>query len=460
MGRPFATPVTTALPDVRLAGPRVRPAVLALARALSGAYLRLGLGYRSVRVLGAERLVRAFDESLSGAARCVLAFRHPYGDEAQLMSWLFLRGVPREARRLGVRLPARPWAIFVHGYEVPRWSGPLVRWLLPRMGALPVHHSKMDSAGMARIRAALEDGPLPLALAPEGQVSYASDRVPRLEQGAARLALGAAASLAARGRGVPVRILPISVHHRHGPESRPSLLRLVRRIERLAGLGAGRGGQPIAERLLSARDAMLDLAERHYGMALPAEARPEGRLPEAGARLEALIGKALEAGERILGLPAGRSDPIERVYRIRQAGWDRIFVPGAGKAGGPPLERALADRRAGEAWYAMRHMEFVDFAWYFASGAPDGELSRMQFSSLVEYAQNLWDLGNRLSGGAISGRLTVRPRRALVIVADPIDADAASRESGTDRRAAVAALTADLDSAYRRCIEESLREHE
>jgi hypothetical protein len=48
---------------------------------------------------------------------------------------------------------------------------------------------------MARITEAMINGRYPLALAPEGQVSYASERLPRLEQGTVRLGLAAADEL-------------------------------------------------------------------------------------------------------------------------------------------------------------------------------------------------------------------------------------------------------------------------
>ena len=167
MHTPYAKPVTIAYPDVGLREPSISPWALGMARSILGAYLRLALGFERVELRGGDELARAFAGALSGERRLILAFRHPYGDEPQLLSWAFLRGVEREASRAGVRLPARPHAVFVHGYEVPRWGGALIRWLLPRVGAMPVHHSKMDSAGMARIRAAIEDGPYPLALSPE-----------------------------------------------------------------------------------------------------------------------------------------------------------------------------------------------------------------------------------------------------------------------------------------------------
>ncbi len=482
MNHPYALPVCRALPDVGLAEPRAVPWVLALARAVSGAYLRTVLGFERVELRGGERLVEAFRGALNGERRLILAFRHPYGDEPQLLSWIFLRGVEKEARRLGTRLPRRPHAVFVHGYEVPRWSGAFVRWILPRSGAMPVHHSKLDSAGMARIREAIEDGPYPIALAPEGQVSYTSDDVPRLEAGAIRLGFQSADRLEKAGRAAHVELLPISVHYRYGRRAWGSLERLVQHIITFTGctpsapaltpvLGPDSGGElgagepqrstglqetgMVQTQLAAALEVILCQAELQYSIT-----GDRARLA-IGERVEAIVEAALRTAERLLGLTRGAGDAIERLYRIRQAGWDRVFLP---PTEDPrlvsPLERAVFDRRAGEAWYAMRHMELADFAWYFRSGPPVLGAGTGVTAwggprhELVEYAENLWDFANRLSGGAILGRVNVRPKRAIVVIAPALDLSDRLGGYRVDRKAATAEALAGLMNAYQSCIKE------
>jgi len=444
-------PIASARSEVRLKVPKLCPQALTLLRILAWPYLSLVLGYKSVKIQGAGKLVAAFAAHLSGHARVILAFRHPYGDEAQLMGWVFLRGVAKEARSQGVRFAHAPHALFVHGYEVPRWGSPLIRWLLPRAGAMPVHHAKIDSIGMARIKDAIINGQYPLALAPEGQVSYASEWLPRLEQGTVRLGMAAADEIERVGRSEPVQGIPVSIHHRYGPEAFPSLERLVARILTFAGLEA-RPGATIGERLESGVERILSLAEEHYGLDGGQSSSRGGRQNSSrDRRLAQVIYRALDAGERILGLAPGPGDPIDRVYRIRQAGWDRVFLEGIELENLPPLERALADRRAGEAWYAMRHMELVDFCWYFRCEPPD-ETAPLHL--VVEYAQNLWDFGSRLAGGAISQRVIVRPKRAMVVIGEVLDLSSRLPEWRRNRKASVAGTTAALGAAYLSCIEE------
>lgn len=458
--RRYVRPVTRARRDVRLRESRVRPGVLLLLRLLAPLYLRLGIGCAGTIVHAMEGLVEAFRAALEGEARVILAFRHPFVDEPQILGTLFLCRLAREARRLGIALRRKPHAIFVYGYEVPRWGGPLVRWLLPRTGALPVHHSRIDSAGLAGIRRAITDGDYPVALAPEGQVSYSSATVPRLEAGTMRLGLEAAEVLAATGRREQVLVLPISVHRRYrGRRAHRSLENLVRRTESLVGSRAGEvpaASLPLPRRLEILLESILEQAENLYFRT----GKGTQEAPDRDGRLAAVVSAAATRAEQILGITPGY-DPgqgnriIERVYRVRRTGWDRIYT-----AEDPrklsPLDRAVADRLAGEAWFAMRHMELADFAWYFRTTPPPGEAP---FAITAEYVQNLYDFANRLAGGAISRRRHVRPFREVLVIGSPINLSERVPAFRTGRKAAVQQATEDLRNSFLRCAEEA-RERE
>ena len=452
----------------RLAPSRPRPLSLALLRVLGPAYVRFGLRVDSVEIRHAERLVEALRGHMEGRSRLIIAFRHPYGDEPQLMSLAVDILAQREARALGRPLPGRPHARFVHGYEVPLWSGPLVRWLLPRSGGLPVHHARMDAPGIARLRAAVLDGPCPIALAPEGQVSYRSETIPRLEQGTAQLAFWCAGDLARAGREESVLVLPVSLHVRYDQAESPRLLALLSRVEGDCGLPAGAAPAALPERLRALDDCLLGMAADHYGLSpsfRPSERPGEGQGSAREARRAAIIEEALSKAEAALGLRAGATglEPIDRVYRIRQEGWDRIY-PETIPPGEGGLARRLADRRAGEAWYAMRHMELVDLLWYLDedylwpggaagdSAAGDGP----SFGRLVETAYSLADLSSRLTGGDISDRPNVMRKAATLVVAQPIEFRSRLEDYRRDRRAALRGATAGLRRAYEDCIEEYL----
>ena len=464
-------PIAAARSPHRLAEPLAQPGVIALLKLISPLYLHGLLGFRSVELRHAERLVEAYRAFFSGEVRLIVAFRHPYGDEAQLMAYVIGRLLAREAAARGVVYPREPHALFVHGYEVPLWGGPFERWLLPRVGAVPVHHALLDRKSIERIRTLMADGDFPLALAPEGQVSYTSEGLPRLEPGAARICAWCAEDLAAAGRRERILILPLSVHHRWDRTSEAGLDRLIGRIEKMCGIAAsgaagdgradgarrgartsGGGAKNIVrfQRLGAIADAVLEAAERHYGRFCGLVPPGKGGAARS-ARLAALREAALASAERALRL-APEGDAIARVYRIRHACWDRIYradIPDLKAL--PDLERSLADRAAGEAWYASRHMELVDLAYYL-------DFDRLKegdpLSLFVETAQNYYDLISRLEGGNISDRVSLRGRDAAIIVGEALDAGKILASPGSGRKEAVARLSTRLEKTYLDCIQE------
>jgi hypothetical protein len=340
---------------------------------------------------------------------------------------------------------------------------------MPNLGAMPVYHSKIDSRGMARIYKAILGGPYPVAMAPEGQVSYTTDSVPRLESGAIRIGFSAAEKLASSAEALPVEILPVAVHFRFGPWGKFTLELLVKKIERCTGSGAGRGAaigagraaigagrtgtasrgaRPLSfgERLQPCREHILEVNEKRYnltaGAGLPYE-----------ERLDAIIGAALETAEGILGLRS-QGDFFARMYYLRQICWDRLILPEMDEKAMERMsavERGAADLRAGEAWHASRHLELLDFAWYFRLPLPADDAP---LHHKIEYAQNLWDFANRTMGGAYSDRISIFPRRVIIQAAPPISLSDRLPAYKEDRKAAVAAAMADLMNAYLECIDE------
>ncbi len=443
-------PILRARAPVELESPRVSGALLTAYRSLSPLYLRLAFKIRAIRLLRASVAVEAARDFQEGRSRLIFAFRHPYGHEPQVLAAAIARAIPAAARSAGRPLPRPLHAHFIHGHEVALWSGPLVRWVLPRAGALPIHHVKMDAAGMERIRLHLRSGAFPLALAPEGQVSYSSSTVPRLERGFASLAFRCAEDLETAGRPERVTVLPLSVHMRYGKDAARALADAIDRLERECGI-VRRGGAGPHERLRAVAAAIVAHAEEFYeGL---------GRLPRGeragglNGRWEAVVEAALAAGEGALALPPDGDLP-RRLYRIRQAGWDRIYRDDLGSRGqGParsPLFRALADRGAGEAWYAMRHMELADIGSYLDFDAlTDDE----PLDLLLERAVNYVDLTSRLRGGNITDRITSARADAVIVVGEPLELRERLGDYRGGRKAALDAATDALESRYLDCID-------
>jgi 1-acyl-sn-glycerol-3-phosphate acyltransferase len=413
-------------------------------------YLLFFLGVARALVRGDKHLFSAFKRALSGESRCLIAFRHPNGGEAQLLLWFIIFRLRQVARKAGISFAIRPHALFVYGFEVIRWGGLIARLVMPRLGALPIHHTKMDAAGMARIYKAIIDGPYPLAIAPEGQVSYTTEEVPRLEQGTVRIGFHAAERLEKAQKTCPVEVLPVSFHYRYGPWARVSIERLLRKIEKYTGLSRRNGGGgtlSFVDRLRRARDAILSLNEKRYGL-----------VPEAGLdfsrRVDLVMEAALKSAEGILGIAQKDGEIIERLYMIRQLCWDYIYLPGKDTLKDiSQAERSLLDLKAGEAWFASRHMELVDFAWYFRVDIPPEDAP---LHVRIEYVQNLWDFANRTMGGAYSERvINIHPKRVLIQVTSPLNLTERLPAYRQDRKGTIAAAMADLKNAYYDCIREA-----
>jgi hypothetical protein len=418
-----------------------------LLRAISPLYFRVLLGFRSLEFFHAERMVRAFRDFFDGKSRLIVAFRHPYGDEAQLMAYVIGERLDREAVKLGIRFPKKPHAHFIHGYEVPLWAGAFERWVLPRVGAVPVYHAKFDAPSMKRIRRIMKDGAYPLALAPEGQVSYTSEGLPRIEQGAVRIGLWCAEDLAKEQRTESVIILPVSIHHRWPEAAERKLERLVALTERRCGV-IRRTGSDVFDRLSAIADRMLELMEQYY-----ARYRPSA--PSDGAsrseRLTTAIETALRTAEQTLNITQD-GDTIRRVYKIRQTCWDRIYRADIEDLEAlSPVERGMADRLAGEGWLASRHMELVDIAYYLDFD----RLKRDDPRELqIETAQNYYDLSSRLSGGNSSDRIMIPGKKAVVIIGESVVVSRSMGRHDTERKGIIDSLTEELRRSYLACIEE------
>jgi hypothetical protein len=486
--KPGVPPITTVHTHIQVDQPNLRPWLVTFIRPLAGPYRRLALGCNQVQVSDYPLLVQLWSQALRGEIRLIVAFRHPYGDEPQLLSWVFWRGIPSQARNLGISLVKRSHGLFVHGYEVPRWGGAFLRWLLPRMGAMPVHHTKLDRTSLNRIILAIEQGEYPLALAPEGQVSYSAFNLPRIEPGAVRLGLEAQKRL---GNHTPVVILPLSITRTYPYKSGyKSYLRLVKAIEHGSGIQVPRVIEHPMDRLVFVAKGLVYQARLYYGLEVINEPVNHGDQDPWDRQLNSdfyqVVCSAVVTAERILGIkhhhrglnpnpvsdnsnrstnqPAhGIRNPkdgiIDRVYRIRQVAWDRIYPeleqstnqsvqPGeSDQSKAPQTQKVLtemAHRRAGEAWYAMRHMELADFGWYFdpmplwfIEEKGTGKIHQWNDPRVVEYTQNLWDLINRLSGGAISGRKQVMPYNTQIALGNPLDLSQHLEKYDRDKKSTV-----------------------
>jgi len=446
MYKPFKTPVVQASPDIKIGEPRVSKFVFFLLRLLTRLYLFLYFGVTKV-VLKGDILVHAFKRALAGESRCIIAFRHPNGGEPQILTWYFLFRLKRYAAKMGVRFSRRPHAVFAYGYEVLRWGGWVARFIMPNVGAMPIYHSKLDSKGITRLRKAIIDGPYPLAIAPEGQITYSAETVSRLEPGIFRIGFQAVQHMADKNINCPVEILPVSVHFRFGIIGKRAKERLLRKIESYCSLPKKTRKLPLNERLRLCRDHIIEVNENRYNI------NNDGSL-SFNERLERIVNAALETAERMLGIKS-EGDSFTRMHKVRQICWDRIYLPGVDSLDHLSyIQRNTIDLRAGEAWYIGRHQELVDFCLFFRSPPPTEESS---LHSKIEYIQNLWNFASRTMGGAVEDRNNIFIRKVIIQPGPIINLSDYLPDYNKDKKATVSTVMSKLEKAFVDCINEADR---
>jgi hypothetical protein len=445
MYKPYITPVSKAQADLKVPEPRISKFVVLLIKLLLRLYLFLFFGIARVFLRGEKHLFDAFKRALAGESRCIVAFRHPNGGEPQLLSWFCLFKLKSIAARAKVKFARNPHAVFVYSYEVVRYGGWVPRYIMPNVGAMPIYHSKVDSAGMKRIYKAITEGPYPVALAPEGHVTYNTDIVGRLEPGTVRIGFGAAKQLEAKGSPLPVEILPLSIHCRFGSWGKMNMELLLKKIEKFSGFsGRGRKKIPFVERIRQCRQYLLELNESRFHI------KGEDTL-SFEERLERIIYAALETAERMTGI-SGEGDFFTRFYRLRQFYWDRLFLPNVDTFDTmTQVERSVKDLRAGEAWYIGRYLELIDFCWHFRIPLPNEET---RFHNKIEYVQNLYDFASRTMGGAFSNRINIIPRRVTILAAPVINLSDRLKSYHEDKDATIQETMSDLEKAFQNCIDE------
>ena len=416
-------------------------------RLASPLHLRLSEGVSRVQVAGIEALAEAYRRFYRRQIRLLIAYRHVSVHDPPLMAYLCCRALLREARRSRRPLGGLGHAHFLYGRAVMQWAGGAAAWLIPRIAGLPVTNRRSDVRAMRLVREHLTAGRFPVALAPEGQVTYHNHLLGPVEGGIGRLALWCLDDLERMNRPERLLILPVGIHYRYGDNPEGSLPALLRRIAAQAGLPAPAG--PPYDGLLALTDGLLERMEEFYARfyRLPqGSGTRTGEVEEAEPRSPAVLERRiLRICNAALAVPEGfmKLQPLgttlDRVFTVRQHSWDYLFR-GDLEAKGPPcpLESVLADRLADETYLHQRHNELVDLLEYLRPDyiSPDCSPNR-----LLEYALNLADLLNRLLGGNIGTRYSPPSKQARLIVGEPLDAGELLRAAKGSRGERAALIT-------------------
>lgn len=114
-------PQASALSFIQMPPPRLNYPIMKLIRLIIKPYMR-SLTFYDPEILFPERFVKAYKKCTDKKIRLILAFRHAYGDDPQLMAALMHYSLPRYAKKIGIALPKFTHAHFIYGAEVPMWS--------------------------------------------------------------------------------------------------------------------------------------------------------------------------------------------------------------------------------------------------------------------------------------------------------------------------------------------------
>ncbi len=456
-------------PGLRFIPPAEKPKLFPVAPAISWIYTRLLLHIRRIEAFNVDTLVPLVQRLQEGSIRLIIAFRHPGDEDPGLVGNLMCSIVPREARRLGVRLPSPPRCHFLYGRDVPEWGGRYLEWFLPNTGGISVFPGKYDSKSINTLRRYMTEKRDPLALAPEGQVTYHADRVASLEPGTAQLAFWCLEDLERQGRREEVMIVPVCTSCHYREEDWGTLVRIVGGMEQQCGLaplaeGLLADGRPprrpdaesrerLCARMTRIARHLVGIAEQFYSRFYRARFAPPAAGESAEAlqeRITAVCDAALAAAESFFGLEA-KGDFLARVFAIRYAGLALMCRDDIDKVERmPPLERILADRIAAESWLRLRHMELVDVLGYIRADylRPNSGIDRF-----VESALNLRDVINRLEGGNFSGHAYPLRKTARIIVNEPIAVSPHWDAYKANRRKGVAEVTEAIFRSFRAVAE-------
>lgn len=406
-----------------------------------------------------------------------VVFRHPSPDDPIVMYHVVSRAL-RRARR-GIADGGYP--VFLYGRDVPIWGGPAVAWALPRGGAISVFHDAINRESMAEVYRAIRIQTNPMVLAPEGQITYRNYLCAPIQRGVAALAVDAADTRAATSAGSDssVVVLPVSLEYRYPDPGWHRAAAVMDRI--LRRLGIGRDLRPrrraLATALAEQPVAWLTAAWEEYADAMLAIHRREaprlvhdrdetdpvpdgsglGRLCKATRhptedssahdsdqppwtalqkKIDLLLELSLRRAEVGFHLQP-LSKPLDRLFRVRQRYWERLYPLDRGIPGS--LTRAVSDAAATEALLVSRHMQSADVLVYvdfmYLQPIESGSLipGSANHARFVEYLLMLDDLLQRSVGYTVGERSAWRGRRCTVRIGDAMPIDRAS-ENGPSRR--------------------------
>nr|WP_319472210.1 1-acyl-sn-glycerol-3-phosphate acyltransferase [uncultured Sphaerochaeta sp.] len=350
--------------------PRFSKPVFHLSRMIIRPYLHFAMGVKGITTVHREHL----REALSSPYPVIIAFRHTAKEDAPVL----LAAIKESHVR------------FIYGRDVLYWAGRATQFLFPRLGFIAVQNRSANKEGMQYLRKELARPRYPLALAPEGQVTYHMHQVSKLQSGIASMALWAMESAGG------VTILPLSIGYRYANANEDWVSSLLERWEHLSGLTVE--GDTLVEQIINAMESMLCEIARAYSL----EDNPHYSFTQ---RRDMICEGLLSLAEAEAGLQDAQGSIIDRLYRVRFTGSDTLFIRDSSFE-----EKENAKR------YLVKN-QIVDLLEYLDPAYLQG---KYQTGRAAESALNLLDLVNRMQGGTIDTRFSPRGKQAYLKMGKPL----------------------------------------
>jgi hypothetical protein len=368
-------------------------------------YMKVGEKVSGVKLLNPEPFCKALKDQQEGKNRLIILFRHSEKADATSLMYSVNKTARIQGRKLGIRFRKRPHAFFLYGKDVPNWAGAPAAWIFPRLGHIPVINRGLCRESIDDIRKALEENRFPMALAPEGQVTYHSHQTAELESGIIHMAEWASEHGS-------VQLLPVALAYDYG-DRKESLIQKVRlRWIKETGLILPEFsvGQNPYDFLIEMTEKTLTLLEESFP---PYKVEAD----DLDTRLVTLNETILKEAEKIANIRKAGS-VLDRIFKLRYKGVDTWYPENSNPSAYSPWERSRSDYNSLKASLFVRCSQIVDVLEYIhTSYISDAPLNNRH----CEYALNILDVVNRFRGGDIGTRYTPQMRRALLLPGDPID---------------------------------------
>ncbi|MBF9016264.1 MULTISPECIES: 1-acyl-sn-glycerol-3-phosphate acyltransferase [unclassified Oceanispirochaeta] len=398
--------------------PRFSPIALGIMNLSREAYMKTGEKISGVKLFNPDPFCRALKDQQKGKNRLIILFRHSEKADAPSLMYAVNKTAEIEGHKLGIKFQKRPHALFLYGKDVPNWAGALAAWIFPRLGHIPVINRGLCRESINDIRKALEENRFPMALAPEGQVTYHSHKTAELEPGIIHMAEWASEHGS-------VQLLPVAMAYDYG-ERKESLIQKVRlRWIKETGLTLpefGRNQNPY-DLLIEMTEKTLTLLEESFP---PSRAEADN----LDMRIATLNETILKEAEKIANIRRSGS-VLDRIFKLRYKGVDAWYPENSNPAVYSPWDKSRSDYNSLKAALYVRCSQIVDVLEYIhTSYISDTPLNNRH----CEYALNIMDVVNRFRGGNIGTRYTPEMRRALLLPGDPIDFNSFDRNQSKKER--------------------------